>query len=741
MDLDAIEEDAFLNVEPEVDDASKSAQKTTQLRPTLLSTISGLIASFDEKYPKVPAPSTLHAFSPEPPDTEILESILHASGVIATTLASHVPASDERFELRSREYTNHADSWFSPQLRVRDIFRHIALEKQAYGTDPPLDRAWLPGWVIEQIERLVKAAGMEVFPESVDQGRTTLACAGKILVMDIELLHEVRYAPMGPDELIAPLPEAVLELKELKISRASIGGDTTTPFIRHPPSERLLHGSLSRFIAEALKEDTNTLRLREAGETFRDQITPLLAWDNLASKEPGGAGERWFKEDDIVEAIGIELAVREAEAVANELSVPKAPLDIFLNRGHGLPLTCLHSPSMEFLVHMSARAYLSVSRHHDELSHEPTSPTTDFLDVSLSGLRAYLTDPNSSKDLATLATLTLSATPDNASSTNHLLPLLPPTFPLLSSSNPLPDHHLNHIFPVSTARAPTAKDAESSTAPSTSESVPPSTPSTKGFVLDFGKAGIVMRRKAMSQLAWVQDAGGLLGMDLDDNSSIIAEGSGAYDAYASPAWMDLLVDSGSQSRSQRYESYNTHATDRPPLHHFLTPPNESGFLLGQTRVSKMSEVWRILEVVKEQAWLNDMLRGFHWRPSSSGAGGTALSGTANLNVSFEDKEDDDLDAFLQRIQTPEEISVQVSVQATCPNPSIHFTVPLPRPGLPLLSFSVAYDLSMKRGVRVDIPQMDSRWKDDMEEIVRRGGISILAGCVWKKASESVSVQL
>lgn len=112
MDLDAIEEDTFQNVEPEVDEAAKSTQKATQLRPTLLSTISELITSFDEKYPIMPAPSTLHSFSPKPPDTDTLEGILRASGVIATTLASHIPSVDERYELRSREYTNHADAWF-----------------------------------------------------------------------------------------------------------------------------------------------------------------------------------------------------------------------------------------------------------------------------------------------------------------------------------------------------------------------------------------------------------------------------------------------------------------------------------------------------------------------------------------------------------------------------------------------------------------------------------------------------
>lgn len=111
MDLDAIEEDTFLNVlEPEPDQSAKAP--ATQLRPSLLTTVSELIASFDEKYPAVPpAPSTLHPLAPAPPDTEVIENILHAVGVIATTLASHVPSGDDRYEKRSEDYTRNADSW------------------------------------------------------------------------------------------------------------------------------------------------------------------------------------------------------------------------------------------------------------------------------------------------------------------------------------------------------------------------------------------------------------------------------------------------------------------------------------------------------------------------------------------------------------------------------------------------------------------------------------------------------
>ncbi|KAG8843775.1 hypothetical protein FRB96_003737 [Tulasnella sp. 330] len=741
MDLDAIEEDTFLNVEPEVDEASKSTHKATQLRPTLLSTISELITSFDEKYPTMPAPSNLHGFSPKPPDTEILESILHASGVIATTLASHIPSGDERYELRSREYTSHADAWFQPQTRVRDIFRLIFSERRLYGTDPPLDRAMLPGWIIEQIERYVKAAGMDVFPDSDEDGRTTLACAGKIIVMDIALFQEVRYPTRGPDEIVAPLPEAILELKELKISRASVGGDTTAPSTRHPPIERLLHGSLSRFILEALKEETDPLRLREAGETFRDQVAPLLTLDRLAHAEAGGVGERWFKEGDVIEGIGMDLATREAESVAGELGVPKAPLDIFINRSHGIPLTSLYSPSTAYLIHMSPRAYLSVSRIGVDQEEDLPPHLTAYFDVPLKTLRAYLTESTAARGLVTLATLTLSTSPDSASSTNHLLSLLPPDFSLLPSST-LSEDQLNHVFPLSTTTAtpPSPINATSSSNVPPTEPDSPSTPVTRGFVLDFGKSGIVMRRQAMSRLAWVQDAGGMLGMDSEESNGTMMEGGGAYDAYAAPAWMDLLVNPKAKIRSQRYESYSTRTTDRPPLHHFLAPSGEAGFVLGQIRVSKMSDVWRIVEVVKEQAWLNDTLRGFYWMSnklastSPSGMGEAALTGSSVDDMAYPLNEDD-LESFLHNVQTPKEITVQVSVQATCPNPSIHLTVPLPRLGLPLLSFSVTYDPTAKRGVRVDLPELEVGWKDDMEEIVRRGGISTLAGWVWKKAGE------
>lgn len=71
-------------------------------------------------------------------------------------------------------------------------------------------------------------------------------------------------------------------------------------------------------------------------------------------------------------------------------------------------------------------------------------------------------------------------------------------------------------------------------------------------------------------------------------------------------------------------------------------------------------------------------------------------------------------------------------------------------------FSVAFDPTAPKGVRVDfdiaaaflesqtssiekISQVVLEWKGGMEEVVRRGGASILAGWVWRKVQERFQV--
>jgi hypothetical protein len=52
----------------------------------------------------------------------------------------------------------------------------------------------------------------------------------------------------------------------------------------------------------------------------------------------------------------------------------------------------------------------------------------------------------------------------------------------------------------------------------------------------------------------------------------------------------------------------------PPLRLTLTAPDEPGFLLERVQVYNMQEVWAVLEIVREQCWLNELLNGIAWMP-------------------------------------------------------------------------------------------------------------------------------
>jgi hypothetical protein len=115
------------------------------------------------------------------------------------------------------------------------------------------------------------------------------------------------------------------------------------------------------------------------------------------------------------------------------LGKSQVPLDVFLNRGHALPLAYLNSPSTSFLTHLSPQAYLSLLR-------ASTSPEAQEIpiDIPLSTLRTFLT-AHPSPEGVTLATLSLAHFPSSSShafSHSHP-PSSRPTFP---TSIPIPEH-------------------------------------------------------------------------------------------------------------------------------------------------------------------------------------------------------------------------------------------------------------------------------------------------------------
>lgn len=224
----------------------------------------------------------------------------------------------------------------------------------------------------------------------------------------------------------------------------------------------------------------------------------------------------------------------------------QVPLDVFVNRGHGLTLSCLDSPSTSVLVYLSPRAYLSALRlggakPPDDDPPSPTNtrqptvppPPTPSLDIPIPTLRWYLTSPdvvqlaNAAQPLATLVTMSQRFDPP-ASATQQPPPSLqPPIFPLISSTNEaLSSETLDHAFPTRTS-------------PALDPAPPPG-----GYFLDL--RGIIMRRRATLQLSGGGLLGsmmsiGMMGMDLDDNRGAGGPDESTTGASGSSTWIDLLV--------------------------------------------------------------------------------------------------------------------------------------------------------------------------------------------------------
>jgi hypothetical protein len=54
----------------------------------------------------------------------------------------------------------------------------------------------------------------------------------------------------------------------------------------------------------------------------------------------------------------------------------------------------------------------------------------------------------------------------------------------------------------------------------------------------------------------------------------------------------------------------------PPLRLTLSTPDEPGLLLERVQVYNMQEVWAVLEIVRDQCWLNETLNGISWMPEA-----------------------------------------------------------------------------------------------------------------------------
>ncbi|EED83025.1 predicted protein [Postia placenta Mad-698-R] len=94
---------------------------------------------------------------------------------------------------------------------------------------------------------------------------------------------------------------------------------------------------------------------------------------------------------------------------------------------------------------------------------------------------------------------------------------------------------------------------------------------------------------------------------------------------------------------ERYTTLYTSPTRaHPQLYLRLTAPDEPGFILEKVPVHTLKEIWGILEIVKEQCWLNEIISAYTWTPEGLNIG-------EGLGEDIDDPEatQDDLQAILK----------------------------------------------------------------------------------------------
>ncbi|KAH9983615.1 hypothetical protein BJV74DRAFT_612947 [Russula compacta] len=413
------------------------------------------------------------------------------------------------------------------------------------------------------------------------------------------------------------------------------------------------------------------------GRRLRDALEYLMRLDQLAMRE-GNAGARWLGEVDALAKELLKFTQEEAALLAQVRGQPSVPLDVLLLRGHALGLPYLHSPTLCFLVYLSPRAYLSLQR---------SAPATVTLQLpSFDIPSAHLYD-HLSVDIpppgVTRATLTLVPLPQTPSTLADPMLSSRSSFPLAPAAL-----EFTHDFPL-----PTGPDA-----------------GKYGWVLTFGQ-GIVMSQSRMLEIARV----------VQHHDQFSYTGTGPSLSYVTGGWVDMLLNPESALIAERYTATYVSPTNmHPPLRLTLTTPDEPGFLLERVQVCNMQEVWAVLEIVRDQCWLNETLNGISWIPE-------AIAGPPIMENSDTEATEEELRALLSGTYIPRSIPVNVYVLAPS---SIGFTFPErpPMPGMVIISVALngaaGATVEVQGAMGADVQMLT------LEEAVRRGGALGLPGRVW-----------
>ncbi|KAI0071781.1 hypothetical protein K474DRAFT_1668625 [Panus rudis PR-1116 ss-1] len=654
----------------------------------------------------------LHPYcSAAEPAIAALRNLIETTNTITPNLNAYLqmPLSDSKLLSNFRQYTTIASKvHISNQILHHTVTELRTRKGIEYGEDIPFDRTAMVDWCVSRVESWASSAGMETFKEEERNGRMTVVLGGKVLVVDIDFSVD-RSDPQSP----------VFGVSGVKTSYAVPNGAASSTTEGSASLDGLLADSLRNFLKEVQKdeESQDPMEAARLGRQFSEHLKYLMKSDQLASRE-GDHGLHWFNGiDDLAAKILEPLATEEATNLASTLSVTQTPLDIFLMRAHALPLPYLSSPCISFLLHLSPLAYLSLLRAPSKLPAIPPNVKLPALDIPISQIRSYVASyprPDG------VAVATLALIPSKALS-------FPPDPMSMGTLQSRP------MFPLAPARADLNHTFVEASEPADS----PAFGSIYRWYLDFtdgGKTrGIIMSQSKMREIENVINPFS----SVDDTIStvpVIPLGIGS--------WVDLLLNVDSSASNGRYTALYKSATGaHPPCWIRFTAPDEPGFILERVPVQTIKEVLAILEIVREQCWLNESIKGCQWVPE-----GIAQPGESEDMVDDEDVGENDLQAVLSGHITPRRIPVNVHISAEMDMFGDHPLTSLRRSKIVLSSperypitgsvtISVNYDADKPRGVAVSVVGgigADLQ-VDVLEEICRRGGLFGLPGRMWIKA--------
>ncbi|EIW60768.1 uncharacterized protein TRAVEDRAFT_71063 [Trametes versicolor FP-101664 SS1] len=661
--------------------------------------------------------SSLHPFASNPEENiAALRKLLDTANQAALSLNAHLalPLSNPKLLSLYRQGTNISHAVQQADQNVRYVVS--SLRKRVgitFGEDIPLERTQLPEWFLKRLLEWGTSAGMEAFNDPERDGHSTVVLGGKVLVVDIVFSVD-RTDPIRP----------IVCVTTCKTSYAIPNSTATSSTGNSTSLDGFLAEAIRAFLNEVQKEDAqrDSVEAARLGNLLSDHLTYLMKLDHLAISE-GDGGLRWFSFIDRMSVDVEKLASSEADALSRQEAGSKFPLDIFLMRSHALPLPYLTTPSISFLTYLSPLAYLKLLRT------TPTSPAEAAhlpkLDVPFQHFRKFLTSHPRPHGVTT-ATLYLSPTAPPA---YHADSMSMSALDTRSSSTLVPSAaDMEHVFPA-------AREAQG--------------PQGQQFtwLLDFTEGGkypgVVMSQSRMHEIELAVNPFGA--MDHLQSVQMLPFGSGS--------WVDLLLNSQTTISPERYTTVFTSPTAvHPPLQLRLTTPDEPGFMLEAVPVRSLKEVWSILEIVREQCWLNETLTSCTWIPEGLTLPETDTSDDMEVTES-------DLQSVLKGTVQPRSIPVNVYLPAHAPTDALFggtdmdafalggagptrrarivMTAPERPPISGLVEIGVTFDPGRPRGVAVDISGamgVDLR-VDVLEEVCRRGGVFGLPGRVWKKAHE------